>query len=93
MNVLRVNDVAELLDCTPETVRGLARDGTLPGFKPGRDWVFPAGALLRRLDEIALEQAERRREPKQPADVLHQAPARKRRALPVLPVLPDGLKG
>lgn len=82
--VLCVSAVAELLDCTPETVRVMARDGTLPGFKPGRDWVFPAGALMRRLDEIALEQAQQRREPRKPSAVLHQVPARKRRALPAL---------
>lgn len=84
MNVLCVTAVAELLDCTPDTVRVMAREGALPGFKPGRDWIFPAGALMKRLDEIALEQSEIRREPRKPSAVLHQVPARKRRALPVL---------
>lgn len=93
MNVLRVNDVAELLDCTPETVRLMVRTGLLPGLKPGRDWVFPLGALLKRLDEAALDVSEAFQEVQNRRAVKHQAPARKRRALPVLPVLPDGPKG
>jgi excisionase family DNA binding protein len=90
MQVLTVPAVAELLDCTPDTVRELAREGTLPGFKPGRDWVFPQGALMARLDEIALEHASKRRQPTKPSATLHKVPTdgrKARRAPPQLPAL------
>lgn len=89
MQVLTVSDVAALLDCTPDTVRSLAREGTLPGFKPGRDWIFPVGALMTRLDEIATAEARSRREPRMASAVLHQVPTRKRSRPPELPKMPQ----
>lgn len=84
-----VDQVAELLQCAPDTVRELARDGVLPGLKFGRDWVFPAGALFQRLDDLALK-ADTTNTP-QPSATLHQLPtpkARQRRQLPALPAIP-----
>lgn len=84
--VLTVDDVAELLHCAPRTVQERARRGDLPGLRWGDDWVFPAGALLKRLDEVALADASERRKPAAPtAVVLRQVPTKARRQLPVLP--------
>jgi hypothetical protein len=87
-NVLDVSAVAALLRCAETTVEDRARRGELPGLKIGESWVFPAGALTQRLDELALEQAAERRKPApKPTAVLHQVPASKRarRSPPVLP--------
>lgn len=53
--VLDVAEVATLMRCSPKTVQERARTGDLPGLKWGDDWVFPAGALARRLDELAMQ--------------------------------------
>ena len=45
--VLTVEQAAELLLVDADTVRTLARDGTLPGRKVGREWRFARTALLR----------------------------------------------
>jgi excisionase family DNA binding protein len=58
--------VARLLNCSVKTVEQMARDGALAGVKPGGGWLFPAGALAKRLDELALEQAADRRKPAEP---------------------------
>ena len=44
--ILTTLEVAELLQCSDETVEIAARDGKLPGVKFGRTWVFPLAALL-----------------------------------------------
>lgn len=71
---LSVDQVAQLLLCAPDTVRELARSGQLPGLKPGRDWIFPAGALFTRLDQLATEGATTRRSPAKPSATLHTMP-------------------
>jgi len=87
-SVLDVDQVAELMRCEPATVQEHARAGTLPGLKLGRDWVFPLGALLRVLDELALQEAARRREKVTPSAVLHDIKRPKvKRAPPALPSL------
>ena len=45
--VLTVEQAAELLQVDADTVRVLAREGTLPGRKVGREWRFARTALLR----------------------------------------------
>jgi excisionase family DNA binding protein len=45
--VLTLEQAAELLQVDADTVRTLAREGTLPGRKVGRDWRFARAALLR----------------------------------------------
>ena len=90
------DQVAELLGCSTKTAEDLARRGELPGLKPGGAWVFPAGALAQRLDQLATEQAAARRVPATaPATTVPAAPRGKpRRALPVLVQLgPDTLGG
>lgn len=39
-DVITVNDVAELLELRPYTVKEYARRGILPGRKLGRNWRF-----------------------------------------------------
>lgn len=79
-----VTAAAALLHCSDYTVRELCRSGRLPGIKLGEDWIIPAGALFQRLDQIALEEAEKRRTP---------APAKaislKTKARPVLPSIQE----
>ncbi len=79
--IYNVTQVAELLDCTEETVVERINAGQLPGAKFGRGWVIPADALRVRLNEIALENAKIRRQGFQPS------PADPRRKpIPALPV-------
>jgi len=39
-SLLNSKEVAELLDCSPDTVNELARKSILPAFKRGRQWRF-----------------------------------------------------
>ena len=91
LQVYTADQAAALLGCSPKTVEEMARDGRLPGLKPGGSWVFPAGALARRLDELALEEAAQRRKSPAPAATLKPpaAPARPGRKSRVLPRLVD----
>jgi excisionase family DNA binding protein len=41
------NALAELLNIHPDTVRRLARNGRLPGYRVGRQWRFPAEEVAR----------------------------------------------
>lgn len=65
LQVYTAEEAAAKLECSVKTVEEMARTGELPGIKPGGSWVFPAGALAQRLDELALEAAAQRR--KRPA--------------------------
>ena len=93
IEVYTVDQVARVLGCSTKTVEELARRGELTGIKPGGAWVFPAGALARRLDELALEQAQQRRKPTPPiASTPASAPAavaRRGKAARARPVLID----
>jgi excisionase family DNA binding protein len=53
-DVLTVTEVAQLLDCSPDTVEDETRQRSLPGLKFGRSWVYPRAALLLVLEERAL---------------------------------------
>lgn len=88
--VLDVETAAQLLRCEPSTVRERLRQGELPGVKLGTDWVLPAGALLQRLDELALQESAKRRAPPPPpaAVALRPVSGKGRRMPPTLPVLP-----
>lgn len=59
--LLSVDDAADLLGCTAQTIEDRLRIGELPGLKFGRGWVIPKQALIYRLNEMALEQAAARR--------------------------------
>ena len=39
-SLLNSKEVAEILDCSPDTVNELARKNALPAFKRGRQWRF-----------------------------------------------------
>lgn len=52
--VLTVDQVAELLDCTGDTVETRTRERRLPGVQYGRSWVYPREALLEVLRVQAL---------------------------------------
>jgi len=53
--ILRAEDVAQLLDCSTETINERTAAGDLPGIKFGRSWVYPAEALFERLNTLARE--------------------------------------
>jgi hypothetical protein len=76
--VLTVDDVAAMLQCKDTTVREIAPQ--LGGLKFGRDWVFPAEALLEALNDRARDAMR----PKAPAPraVLQTVPKRAPPALP-----------
>jgi excisionase family DNA binding protein len=79
--IYNVTQVAELLECTEETVVERINAGELPGAKFGRGWVIPADALRVRLNEIALEHAKTRRQGVPPSPV-----GPRRKPIPALPV-------
>lgn len=83
------DQLAALMGCSVKTVEAMARDGDLPGIKPGGSWIFPSGALASQLDTLALEQSRARKAPKPPTATMQvpiesKASDRRRRALPVL---------
>ena len=39
-SLLNSKEVAEILDCSPDSVNELARRSILPAFKKGRQWRF-----------------------------------------------------
>lgn len=53
-DMLTVPQLAELLDCTTDTVEERTRERTLPGLKYGRSWVYPRDAVLEVLRQQAL---------------------------------------
>lgn len=75
VQIYTAEQAAQLLGCSIKTVEEMARQGELPGIKPGGGWVFPAGALAQRLDELAMEQAAKRRSPVAPVGVVARQPA------------------
>ena len=56
-----IDQVANILECEPETAVERIMCGDLPGLKIGRGWIIPVAAFTQRLNELALEQAETRR--------------------------------
>ena len=53
-DVLTVDQLAQLLDCTAETIEERTRARDLPGVKYGRSWVYPRDAVLEVLRRQAL---------------------------------------
>lgn len=66
-NTLTIPEVAKILLCDDETAAERVNKGDLPGVKFGRSWVIPAAAFFQRLNELALEEAERRRKEREGA--------------------------
>jgi excisionase family DNA binding protein len=58
---MTVDHVADMLLCDKETVSERLNKGELPGLKFGRSWVIPATAFFKRLNDLALEEADKRR--------------------------------
>ncbi len=69
-DVLSAADVAELLDCSPETVEDRTRRRELPGVQYGRSWRYPREALL----EVLRQQALAHVTPAKPAPASPPAP-------------------
>jgi excisionase family DNA binding protein len=85
--LLTAEQVAELLGCTPATVRRRTNDGLLPAVRFGRDWVWPRRALIEAINDMA-------RLPRRLPDVGVARPApvvrpKVQRQPKVLRVLPD----
>ena len=86
--VLTVDQVKDLLQCSDKTVRARALE--LGGLKFGVDWIFPAEALNARLVQMALHWQAKPAAPPAPGAVLMPppaAPAKARRGPPALPSL------
>ncbi|MCP5248506.1 MAG: hypothetical protein H6942_08265 [Candidatus Accumulibacter sp.] len=60
-HILDLKQIAELLRCSEEQAASQLASGNLPGVKFGKAWIAPADALLSRLNEIAIAQANERR--------------------------------
>ena len=60
---IAVHEVAQLLDCTPETVLDKAAAGQLAAVKFGRSWVFLRDALFEGLKLTALKNLEPKNKP------------------------------
>lgn len=87
-----IEEAAELLECTPETVAERIAIGDLPAVKFGRGWIIPAQALDQRLNELALQQAAERRSKREagasaPVVVSMDTGPRRARQPPPLPQL------
>ena len=59
--MLSVAEAAAILECAACTVEEMLRDGRLAGLKPGGVWIIPATAFWIRVEELALEDAAKRR--------------------------------
>ncbi len=57
-----IAEAGEFLECTPERVQELLRDGTLPGLKMGKAWVIPRGGFFTAVERLADEAAAAIRE-------------------------------
>lgn len=104
---LTIEQAADVLQCDTDTAAVRFNTGELPGVKFGRRWVIPAPAFFRRLNELALEEAERRRtqlaaeraaaaaRAKAPQALTtatpQPRPGRRRQPIPTLPALPAGM--
>ena len=95
--ILNIDQAAELLLCEPTTAAEQFIKGVLPGLKFGRQWIIPRDAFLKRLNELALEQAAERRDDfakRCAAANVQLLPAmrgRRRNIPPVLPTVPQGM--
>jgi excisionase family DNA binding protein len=87
-DIFSTKELAELLGCSEFTIGERARKGDLPGLKFGDGgWVFPRGALIHTLNELAMQSAGERRAPQKPTAVAVPI-GRHRNELPTLPPVP-----
>lgn len=91
LQIYTAEQLAPMLGCSVKTVEEKARLGLLPGLLLGDGgWVFPAGALALRLDQLAIEQSAERRRPRPPSATTIPAQASKPKRGPLaLPRLVD----
>lgn len=82
--ILDEAQVAALLGCEATTIQEKARQGLLPAVKYGRSWRFPREALLKVLNEQALDNKPTRLEPVA-VTITHQERRGRRRSPPNLP--------
>ena len=59
--MIEPDEIAALLKCTVETVFNELRAGSLPGVKPGREWVIPRQAFFDHINLRAGAEAAARR--------------------------------
>ncbi len=76
--IMTSHQVAELLQCKPETIDDMARNHKLPAVKLGGSWVFTADTLVPAINRM-IESAS---VPDKPAAIKH--PARKPPSLALL---------
>ena len=93
---ITIEQASEMLFCSPEVMAERLKNGELPGIKYGRSWVIPFEAFMARLNEIALENAEQRRQELSrgqrtaalPKPVMSATPGQRGRLRRVPPLLP-----
>jgi excisionase family DNA binding protein len=83
--LLTVDQVAALFDCSTETVELETREGRLPGLKLGRAWRYPREALMRVLNERALAEMSRKTPPPPGVTPLPEGRRGRRQTPPQLP--------
>jgi hypothetical protein len=86
ISILKTTDVARLLDCTTETINGLAASGYLPAIKVGRSWIFMPEPLTASLSEKCVNESKGRQ--RTGNSLIHID--RNRRTPPRLPELDTG---
>jgi excisionase family DNA binding protein len=55
-DIFTVEQLAELMGCTTETIEEHTRKNLLPGIKWGRSWRYPRAATMVQLNELARQQ-------------------------------------
>jgi excisionase family DNA binding protein len=83
--LLTVDQVAALFDCSTETIEIETREGRLPGLKLGRSWRYPREALMRVLNERAIEEMSRKTPPPPGVTPLPEPRRGRRQTPPQLP--------
>lgn len=88
MKPLTVDELArDWLQCSTEVAAQAIASGDLPGLQYGRRWIVPVGALMTRLDELALEDAAKRRAARETPTTFEMVGARSKARVP--PALPN----
>lgn len=77
MTILSVDQVAELLRCTPETIREHTPHD-LPGVKFGRDWVYVEADVIEAVSALA-QQIQTHWRKKPVPDIPARPPSRRRK--------------
>ena len=92
IDLLTVEEVAALFDCSPETIELETREKRLPGLKLGRSWRYPREALLLVLNRraaawVGMEWPPRPPEP--PCEPARSGPTRREIVLQRTPAWAD----